>query len=141
MLVSTLHQVAWLCQARCVVGAGKSELCSGTPNTHVLLAHADRPSMPQFPQLTCQISVGTAVSLTVVLILAVVSPGALTGAGSCRRWRKPQFYHRAAPITKHQLRTNHITSLSFSCFSCKMKLNIFVHPQNGFFLFLFSFQL
>lgn len=96
MLVSTLHRVAYLCQARCVMGAGKSELCSGTPKMHVLIAHADSLSMPQFPQLTCQISVGTAVSLAVVLILAMVPPGALSGAGSCGRWRKPQFYHQAA---------------------------------------------
>lgn len=79
MLVSTLHQVACLCQAKCVVGAGKSELCSGTPKTHVLIAHANRLSMPQFPQLTCQISVGTAVSLAVVLILAVVPLGPSQG--------------------------------------------------------------
>lgn len=54
---------------------------AGNPDMHALPAHGDRPSMT-LPPLNMPDATGTAASQTLMLILAAVLPGSLSGAES-----------------------------------------------------------
>lgn len=143
MMVSTLHHAgpspSWMwCRSGMM---GRSLLLN--PNMHVRTALVTMVSMPQFPLLHARFLLGLQPHWLWYQYWLWFPVGSSQGLGprpappSSRCLRKSQFYYHLAPalksespVMKHQLRANHTASQGFSCFSYKMRLNIFVCSQN-----------